>query len=126
MRTILVADDESTLLRIYERLLSSPMTRVLAASDGTRALALAREELPELAILDMSMPGLGGAEICRALRGEERTRGMGVIILTGRADAASEAELLEAGADDYISKPFDPREFRARVEAVLRRCRERS
>jgi len=124
--TILVADDESSILRIYQRLLASPQTRVLMASDGREALRLAQEERPDMAILDVSMPQLSGTQVCRALRGDERTRRMGIIILTGTGgDPAVEAELLEAGADDYLPKPFDFREFRARVEAVLRRCRTR-
>jgi DNA-binding response OmpR family regulator len=123
-RTILVVDDEPSILRIFQRLLSAPATRVLTASSGLEALRIAREQLPDALILDRSLPDMDGTEVCRALRLDERTRRLSIIILTGRGEPDSEIDALDGGADDYMTKPCDFVELRARLEAVLRRAGE--
>ncbi|MFA6093495.1 MAG: response regulator [Elusimicrobiota bacterium] len=120
--TVLVADDEQVVLNIISRCLAAPGRTVLKAMDGKSALETALDQRPDLVILDLCMPLLDGSSVCRALREDERTRAIPIIILTGMSGAQNEEELLKLGADDYISKPFDISELRSRVGALLRRC----
>lgn len=118
---ILVADDDP----ISRQLLASALEKgghdLVAVPDGEAAWqALQAENGPRLAILDWMMPGLDGLEVCRKLRGCEPTRSTYVILLTARDSREDLLQALESGADDYIAKPFDPRELRARVEVGLR------
>ena len=118
--TILVVDDEPQITRLARDYLARDGFRVIAAGDGTAALAQARRESPDLVVLDLNLPGMDGLEVCRALR---RTSDVPVIMLTARAEETDRLIGLELGADDYIVKPFSPRELVARVRAVLRRAR---
>ncbi len=118
---VLVADDDENLLAIVRYRLERSGYAVIAARDGEEAIRLALEELPELAVLDVMMPKLDGYEVTRRLRQNERTRRMPVILLTARAQEADVARGFEAGADDYVRKPFSPQELRARVQAILGR-----
>ena len=115
---ILVVDDEPKIMRLARDYLEQSGFRVLPVSDGPTALAAARQEKPDLVVLDLNLPGLDGLDVCRALR---RESAVPIIMLTARADEADRLIGLELGADDYIVKPFSPRELVARVRAVLRR-----
>ena len=122
-RTILVADDDAPVRRVLQGMLRAPDCRVLLAEDGTRALALAATELPDLVLLDIHMPKLDGWAVLRGLRAGARTRLVPVIMLTSAAELEDKVGGLERGADDYVTKPFSLMELRARVEGVLRRHR---
>ncbi len=116
--TILVVDDESKvcdLLRVY---LERSGYGVICATDGAVALAEAERRQPDLVLLDLNLPGMDGLEVCKALR---RTSNVPIIMITARDEEADRIVGLELGADDYITKPFSPREVVARVKAVLRR-----
>lgn len=117
--TVLVADDESDVRELVAYRLRRSGYDVVEASDGQEALELALGRLPALAVLDVMMPKLDGYELTRRLRAEETTRDMPVILLTARAQEADIARGFEAGADDYLRKPFNPDELVARVRAVL-------
>jgi two-component system alkaline phosphatase synthesis response regulator PhoP len=117
---ILVVDDERGIVKLAQDYLEQGGFRVVTAADGRTALAAARHERPDLVVLDLNLPGLDGLDVCRALR---RDSDVPVIMLTARVDEADRLIGLELGADDYITKPFSPRELVARVRAVLRRVR---
>jgi signal transduction histidine kinase/two-component SAPR family response regulator len=119
---VLVADDNAD-MRAYLRSLLEPRWRVLTSSDGVEALALAREHLPDLVVTDVMMPKLDGFGLLRRLRGDDRTAHIPVMMLSARAGDESRAEGLEAGADDYLVKPFSGRELMARLDANLRLAR---
>lgn len=116
--TILVVDDEPTIVEIISLYLSREGYRVLCASDGETALAVARAESPDLLILDIMLPRRSGLEVTSRLRENNHVP---IILLTARGDEIDRIAGLELGADDYIVKPFSPREVVARVKAVLRR-----
>ena len=118
---VLVADDDENLLAIVSYRLERSGYVVIAANDGEEAVRLALAERPDLAVLDVMMPKLDGYEVTRRLRQHEQTRRMPVILLTARAQEADVARGFEAGADDYVRKPFSPQELRARVHAILGR-----
>jgi two-component system alkaline phosphatase synthesis response regulator PhoP len=117
---ILVVDDEAKIVKQARDYLEQGGYRVAVAGDGTTALAQARHERPDLIVLDLNLPGLDGLDVCRALR---RESDVPIIMLTARIDETDRLIGLELGADDYITKPFSPRELVARVRAVLRRVR---
>jgi DNA-binding response OmpR family regulator len=116
--TILVVDDESRLVSLVETYLNQSGFRVLTALNGVEALSVAERETPNLIILDLMMPEMDGYEFMRIYRAEHNTP---IILLTARVDSDEKVVGLELGADDYITKPFRPRELMARVKAVLRR-----
>lgn len=122
--TILVADDDADILRFVELNLRLEGYEVLTATDGEEALTLATRSSPSLVILDVMMPKMDGYEVCQRLRTDGRTSGMCIIMLTAKSMSADKVLGLTAGADDYISKPFDPMELIARVKTTLRRTRE--
>jgi two-component system alkaline phosphatase synthesis response regulator PhoP len=117
--TILVVDDEPKIVKLARDYLEQSGFRVLAAGDGATALAQARRERPDLIVLDLNLPGGDGLDVCRALR---RDSDVPIIMLTARVEETDRLIGLELGADDYITKPFSPRELTARVRAVLRRA----
>ena len=119
--TVLVIDDEKDLLELVGFNLQREGYSVLTTADGREGLELARRQRPDLAILDVMMPGVDGLEICRALRADPRTSRIAVIMLTAKVSEADRVVGLELGADDYVTKPFSPRELVARVKAILRR-----
>lgn len=119
--TVLVVDDEKDLVELVTYHLEKEGLRCLEARDGERALQLARERLPDLVVLDLMLPGMDGLEICRKLRKDPKTSAMAIIMLTAKAEEVDRVVGLEMGADDYLVKPFSPRELVARVKAVLRR-----
>jgi DNA-binding response OmpR family regulator len=118
---ILAADDDDDILQLVAFRLERSGYTVLQAHDGEEALALAREHKPDLAVLDVMMPKLDGYELTRRLRADEGTRDMPIIMLTARAQDSDVEEGFEAGADDYLRKPFSPQELRARVHSILGR-----
>lgn len=117
---VLLVEDDLTLLEALEYNLAAEGYQILTAEDGLSALEVAREEKPDLVILDIMLPGLDGLEVCRILR---RETSVPILILTARADEVDRVVGLEMGADDYLTKPFSMREFLARVKALLRRVR---
>lgn len=118
---VLVADDDPDILTLIQVRLEKDGYDVLGAADGERALAVAFEHTPDLALLDVMMPKLDGYQVTRQLRAHEATRAMPVILLTARVQEADIARGVEAGADDYVKKPFSTQELRARVQAALGR-----
>ena len=116
---ILVVDDEQKIVKLARDYLEEGGFRVLTAADGKTALAVARSDRPDLIVLDLMLPGMDGLDVCRALR---RESDVPIIMLTARAEEADRLIGLELGADDYITKPFSPRELVARVRALLRRA----
>ena len=118
---VLVADDDPDILDLVRYRLERSGYAVATAADGSEAVRLAGELAPALAVLDVMMPGLTGFEVTRKLREDPRTARIPVILLTARAQEADVQEGFAAGADDYLRKPFSPRELSARVQAVLGR-----
>ena len=118
---ILVVDDERSIVEAVRYSLERAGFRVAAASDGEEALERCRAEAPDLMVLDLMLPGLDGLEVCRILRGDNATRGVPIIMLTVKGQEMDKIVGLELGADDYMTKPFSPRELVARVRAILRR-----
>jgi two-component system alkaline phosphatase synthesis response regulator PhoP len=116
--TILVVDDEPKIVKLARDYLENSGFQVLTAGDGSLALTITRQEQPDLVVLDLNLPGMDGLEVCRRLRA---TSDVPIIMLTARIDETDRLIGLELGADDYITKPFSPRELVARVRAVLRR-----
>jgi DNA-binding response OmpR family regulator len=115
---ILVVDDETKIVKLVRAYLEQAGYTVVVAEDGQTALIQSRREKPDLVILDLGLPGIDGLDVARTLRREGDTP---IIMLTARVDDTDRIIGLELGADDYVSKPFNPRELVARVRAVLRR-----
>ena len=122
MKTVLVVDDEPKIVDVVREYLEHAGFSVRTAGDGPAALERARALAPDLVVLDLGLPGLDGLDVARQLRRSSRVP---VIILTARGDEVDRIIGLEIGADDYLVKPFSPRELVARVRAVLRRVDER-
>lgn len=118
MKTILVVDDEPKIVQLARDYLEHGGFSVLAAGDGPSALAAAHAHRPDLVVLDLGLPGLDGLDVAKALR---RGSSVPIVMLTARDDELDRILGLELGADDYVTKPFSPRELVARVRAVLRR-----
>ncbi|HYY33444.1 MAG TPA: response regulator transcription factor [Gaiellaceae bacterium] len=118
MTTVLVVDDEPIVREVVVSYLQREGYRTLEAADGDRARALVESESPHLVVLDVMLPGTDGLELCRWIRARSA---LPVIMLTARGDEADRIVGLELGADDYVTKPFSPRELAARVRTVLRR-----
>src|SRR5918996_1879437 len=120
MPTILIADDEPAILQLNRLYLSREGYTVHAARDGQEALDLARRLKPDLIVLDLMMPRVDGWEVCRQLRKDATTPP--IIMLTAKDEDVDKVVGLEIGADDYVTKPFNPRELLARIKAILRRA----
>jgi DNA-binding response OmpR family regulator len=120
-KTIMVVDDEKRLVSLVESYLTQEGYRVVSAYNGKEAMTVARREKPDLIVLDVMMPEMDGYEFMRKHRADNNTP---IILLTARVDDEEKVVGLEVGADDYITKPFRPRELVARVRAVLRRAGE--
>jgi DNA-binding response OmpR family regulator len=118
---VLAADDDEDILGLVSFRLERAGYTVIVARDGEEAFALAVKEQPDLAVLDVMMPKLDGFEVTRRLRAEEATSRMPIILLTAKAQDADLQQGFDAGADDYVRKPFSPDELRARVQAILGR-----
>ena len=120
---ILIVDDDRQIVRLLRAYLEKDGFRVLAAYDGATALQLVRSERPDLMLLDLMLPDRDGWELTRLVRGDPSLAATPIIMLTARVDDQDKIVGLEMGADDYVTKPFNPREIMARVRAVLRRAR---
>jgi phosphate regulon transcriptional regulator PhoB len=118
---ILVVEDDVDILRLITYNLETSGFDVATAQDGYEALALARRRVPDLIILDLMLPGLDGLEVCKELKRSDSTRKIPVLMLTARAEEVDRIVGLELGADDYVVKPFSPRELILRVRAILKR-----
>jgi two-component system phosphate regulon response regulator PhoB len=118
---ILVVDDEPDITALVAYHLAKAGYRVSTAANGTDALRSAREERPDVVVLDLMLPGLSGYEVLQELRKREETRDVGVILLTARREEADRIRGLSLGADDYLTKPFSPHELALRVAALIRR-----
>lgn len=119
--TILVVEDEPAIQELIAYNLKQAGHQTLRADNAEQALNLVSNALPDLVLLDWMLPGLSGIEFARRLRADKRTRTVPIIMLTARSDETDKLAGLETGADDYITKPFSPRELTARIKAVLRR-----
>ena len=119
---VLIVDDEKNIVEAVKYNLEKDGYRTLVAHDGARALELARRELPDLVLLDWMLPELDGLEVCRLLKHEDKTKHIPIIMLTVKSEETDKVLGLEMGADDYVTKPFSPRELVARVKALLRRA----
>jgi two-component system, OmpR family, phosphate regulon response regulator PhoB len=119
--TILVVEDEPAIQELIAYNLKQAGHQPLCASSAEQALRLVSNALPDLVLLDWMLPGASGIEVARRLRGDKRTRMIPIIMLTARSEEQDKLLGLDTGADDYITKPFSPRELNARIKAVLRR-----
>ena len=115
---VLIVEDDAHVVRLLRLYLGQDGHQVLSAGNGIDGLRLAREAQPDLVVLDLMLPKMDGMSVCRRLRGESDVP---IVMLTARADEPHRLEGLDMGADDYVTKPFSPRELAARVRAVLRR-----
>ena len=118
---IAVIEDEADILEVIEYSLSKEGFGVCTALDGEEGLALVKKELPDLVVLDLMLPGIDGIEICRKLKSDSATRSISIIMVTAKGEESDIVLGLGIGADDYVVKPFSPRELTARVKSVLRR-----
>lgn len=121
MPGVLIVEDDADIAALIAHYLEKSGYSAEIIPDGGRALARARETPPDLIILDLMLPGLNGLEVCRALRADNRTAPLPIIMLTARGEESERIVGLDVGADDYVVKPFSPTELMARVRALLRR-----
>lgn len=124
--SVLIVDDEPSIAELIEFNLQKAGYHVLKTDNGLSALQLVRANKPDLIILDLMIPGIDGMEVCRRLKGQHHTAGIPIIMLTAKNEEVDKIVGLELGADDYMTKPFSPRELVARVKAVLRRSHKES
>src|SRR3989338_849826 len=122
---ILIVEDEKDIVKMLEYKLKKEGFRTVSAGDGEEALDLANRENPDLILLDLMLPGIDGLEACRELKKEQKTAFIHIIMLTAKTQEADKIVGLELGADDYVTKPFSPRELIARIKAVIRRGKEK-
>lgn len=120
-KKVLIADDEEDVLALVTGSLKAAGFATLNADDGPSALSSAREHLPALIVLDLMLPGMSGLEVCKTLKSEPSTRHIPIVMLTAKSDEVDRILGFELGADDYMTKPFSPRELVLRVQSVLRR-----
>jgi two-component system phosphate regulon response regulator PhoB len=118
---ILIADDEDDVRELVARQLKAAGYTAILAADGAEAIEKARKEKPALLVLDIMMPGMTGIDACKAMRGDSLTARMPILFLTAKTDEIDRVLGLELGADDYMTKPFSPRELILRIKAILRR-----
>ncbi|HSA78781.1 MAG TPA: response regulator transcription factor [Nitrospirota bacterium] len=123
-KKILIVDDEPDLVELVSYNLKKEGFKVSTAPDGEEALEKVRKSSFDLVILDLMLPGIQGSELCRTLRSNPKTETLPIIMLTAKGDVADKIRGLETGADDYMTKPFSPKELVARVKAILRRTGE--
>lgn len=123
-QTVLVVEDERDILDVVSFSLKQAGYKVVTASDGAEGLRLARTERPDLLVLDLMLPGMDGKEVCRRLKQSDATGQIPVLMLTALASETDRVVGFELGADDYLTKPFSPRELVLRVHAILRRYQQ--
>ena len=120
---ILIVDDELDTLLPLKRALEMEDFNVVEAQDGVEALEKVRAEIPDLVLLDLMLPRINGFEVCHRLKQDEATSSIPIIMLTAKGETSDKVEGMEIGADDYVTKPFNLDELKARIKAVLRRTR---
>lgn len=120
---VLIVEDDPDIVELLQYTLEREGYPVLVAQNGEKGLAEARRRKPGLVILDLMLPGLDGLEVCKALKAEDSTKGIPIVMLTAKGEESDIVLGLEFGADDYVKKPFSPRELVARIRTVLRRGR---
>lgn len=118
---IVVIEDEADILEIIDYNLSKEGYEVCSALDGEEGLQLVKKEVPDLVLLDLMLPGLDGIEVCRKLKADAATQSISIIMVTAKGEESDIVLGLGMGADDYVTKPFSPRELMARIKSVLRR-----
>lgn len=123
MTAVLVAEDDADIRDLVAFKLAQSGYDVTTAEDGRDALTAARDQLPDIAVLDIAMPGLSGLDVCRLLRAEPATSRMLILLLTAKAQEQDVETGFDAGADDYVVKPFSPRELVTRIHALEARAR---
>ena len=124
MSKVLIVDDEVNIRQLVKYNLEKESYQVLEAEDGLQGIRLAKTEIPDLMLLDLMLPQMDGLEVCRSLKGNPATAALPIIMLTAKSEEIDKVIGLELGADDYMTKPFSPRELVARVKAVLRRSQK--
>ena len=124
--TILIIEDEKDIVKMLEYNLKKEGFKTISASNGENSQAVIKEKHPDLIILDLMLPGIDGLEVCKTVKSDKKTAGIPIIMLTAKAQESDKIIGLELGADDYVTKPFSPRELIARVKAILRRVKENS
>jgi len=120
-KQVLIVDDEPDVVRLVAQNLAAAGFQVIKASDGDEALDMVRRLHPSLVILDLNIPGVGGTDVLRTIKSDGRTSSVSVVMLTARKDEVDRIVCLELGADDYVTKPFSPRELTLRVKSILSR-----
>jgi len=123
--TLLIVEDEKDIIKMLEYNLKKEGFKVLSVRGGEDALGLVNSDRPDLIILDLMLPGMDGLEVCKTLKGDAKTASIPVIMLTAKSQESDKIVGLELGADDYMTKPFSPRELIARIKAVLRRVKDK-
>ena len=123
--TILIVEDEKDIVKMLEYNLKKEGFKTLSVRNGEDAIDSAMDEQPDIIILDLMLPGVDGLEVCKILKGDSKTASIPVIMLTAKSQESDKIVGLELGADDYMTKPFSPRELIARIKAVLRRGKEK-
>ena len=124
MHTVLVVDDETDILELVTFNLERQKFNVITADNGISAVQIAKEKLPDLIVLDLMLPGIDGFSVFKELRGDPRTSAIPVLMLTAKGEVNDRIAGLELGADDYVTKPFSPKELMLRVRALLKRTRK--
>ena len=122
LKTILIVDDESEIRRLLKRVLGRKDYQTVSASDGVDAMRLAREQAPDMVLLDLIMPRMGGIEVCELLRLNPSTRAIPIVMISALVETSQKIAGFNAGADEYITKPFDLQELQARIAGTFRRC----
>lgn len=123
VKTVLVVDDEQDVIDLVAFNLQRAGYKAVSARDGSAAIQKASDQQPDLIVLDLMLPGLDGTEVCKRLKAEPKTASIPIIMLTARAEEVDRVVGLELGADDYVTKPFSPRELVLRVKSILRRAK---
>ena len=123
--TILIVEDEKDIVKMLDYNLKKEGFKILTAHDGEDALDEASTKHPDLILLDLMLPGIDGLEVCKELKSERKTASIPVIMLTAKSQESDKVVGLELGADDYVTKPFSPRELIARIKAILRRAKDK-
>ncbi|MCF8092200.1 MAG: response regulator transcription factor [Desulfotignum sp.] len=122
--TILIVDDEEDIVELIRYNLKSEGYTILTAGTGEQAIKIARQSRPDLIVLDLMLPGIDGLEVTRYLKNNDQTAQIPIVMVTAKGEESDVVTGLELGANDYISKPFSPRELQARIRAILRRRRK--
>ncbi len=122
---ILIVEDDKDIVKMLEYNLRKETFTTVSVNDGRKALDCAGKEKPDLIILDLMLPGMGGLEVCKELKKDAKTALIPIVMLTAKSQESDKIVGLELGADDYVTKPFSPRELVARIKAVLRRVKEK-